>query len=199
MRRAFVVALFAVLFAASHAVYAHCDTMDGPVIKAAQAALESGNPDPVLIWVQPKDEAEIRKAFEKTLAVRKQSDEAKELADMYFFETLVRVHRAGEGFPYTGLKPAGQDFGPAVAAADAAVESGKLDGVHTLLTETVHEGIQHRFHKVLETKSYKPDDVTAGREFVEAYVTFLHYVEGVYVAAAKSGHHGATDAEPHEE
>jgi hypothetical protein len=46
--------------------------------------------------------------FTKTLAVRKQSKEAKELADMYFFETLVRIHCAGEGAPYTGLKPVKQ-------------------------------------------------------------------------------------------
>ena len=111
MRKAFAFALFAVLFSAGQIAYAHCDTLDGPVIKAARQALETGNVDLVLVWIQPKDEAEIRSAFAKTLEVRKQGDAAKELADMYFFETLVRIHRAGEGFPYTGLKPAGQDPG----------------------------------------------------------------------------------------
>ena len=195
MRRVLAAALFVVLFSASHAVYAHCDTLDGPVIKAARQALETGNVDLVLVWIQPKDEAKIRSAFAKTLEVRKQSDAAKELADMYFFETLVRIHRAGEGFPYTGLKPAGQDLGPAVRAADEAVASGKLEGVHTLMTQTLHEGILHRFHKVLETKDFKPDDVAAGREFVEAYVIFLHYVEGAYETLSKGGHHGAEEGE----
>ncbi len=84
-----------------------CDGMEGPVVKAAPKALEAGNVNLVLIWVQEKDEGEARSAFEKTLAVRKLGLEAKALADMYFFETVVRIHRAGEGAPYTGLKPAG--------------------------------------------------------------------------------------------
>lgn len=40
----------------------------------------------VLIWVQKKDEAEIKMAFEKTMAMRRLSPEAREFADMYFFE-----------------------------------------------------------------------------------------------------------------
>ena len=78
---------------------AHCDGMDGPVVKAAQRALASGDVNLVLIWVQKKDIQEIRQAFERTLAVRKLGHAAQELADLYFFETLVRMHRAGEGEP----------------------------------------------------------------------------------------------------
>ena len=92
---------------------AHCDGLDGPVVKAAQRALAETNVNLVLIWVQKDEEREIKRAFEKTLAVRKLNAEAKELADLYFFETHVRLHRAGEGAPYTGLKPAGRDLGPA--------------------------------------------------------------------------------------
>ena len=84
-------------------VFAHCDGLDGPLVKAAQKALETGDVNLVLIWVQKKDEAEVRQAFQKTLTVRKSSAQAGELADRYFFETVVRLHRAGEGAPYTGL------------------------------------------------------------------------------------------------
>lgn len=85
--------------------FAHCDTLDGPVVQAARIALEKGDVRALVKWVQADDEKEIRVAFQKTLAVRAKGAEAKELADMYFFETLVRIHRAGEGAPYTGLKP----------------------------------------------------------------------------------------------
>src|SRR4026207_1638616 len=88
--------------------FAHCDGLDGPVVKAAQKALDSANLSPVLIWVQKRDEPEIKKAFQKTLAVRGLNPQAKELAEPSFFETLVRIHRAGEGASYTGLKPAGR-------------------------------------------------------------------------------------------
>ena len=86
-------------------VFAHCDTLDGPVVKTARAALEKGDVTPILKWVKKENEAEIRDLFKKTLSVRSKGKEAQELADMYFLETLVRVHRAGEGEPYTGLKP----------------------------------------------------------------------------------------------
>jgi len=157
--------------------------MDGPVVKAARKALETGNVNLVLIWVQKKDEGEIKTAFQKTLAVRKLSPQAKELADMYFFETLVRIHRAGEGEPYTGLRPAGRDLGPAIPAADKALESGKAEPLVKLLTEAMQAGVREKFKEVLAKKKFKPNDVEAGREYVEAYVSFLEFIERIYEAA----------------
>jgi hypothetical protein len=169
---------------------AHCDGMDGPVVTAAKQALEAGDVNPVLIWVSKKEEAEIRNAFQKTLAVRKLNPEAKELADMYFFETIVRIHRAGEGEPYTGIQPAGRDFGPAIPAADKAIADGKLEPLYKLLIDKMHEGLHERFKEVMKKKDFKKNDVDAGREFVEAYVPFVHYVEALYGTATKGGGHG---------
>ena len=186
-------------FAVPKVVMAHCDGMDGPVVTAAKAALEAGNVNLVLIWVQKEYEDEMKRVFEKTMAVRKLSSEAKELADMYFFETLVRIHRAGESEPYTGLKPAGRDLGPAIPAADKAIGEGRLEPLSKLITEKVHDGLHERFKHVMEKRNYSRDNIAAGREFVEAYVLFLHYVEGVYDAANKEvhGHHPGHAAEEH--
>src|SRR5450759_1166430 len=93
--------LLAILLFGSDRALAHCDTMDGPVVKAAQRALATRNINLVLIWVQKKDEPEIEERFRQTLAGRRLSREARKLADNYFFEALVRLHRAGEGEPYT--------------------------------------------------------------------------------------------------
>ena len=82
---------------------AHCDTLDGPVIADARTALDKEDVATVLKWVRLEDEKEIREAFSNTLAVRKLNSEAQNLADMYFFEKLVRIHRAGEGAPFTGF------------------------------------------------------------------------------------------------
>jgi len=171
-------------------LFAHCDGMDGPVIGAAKNALDTGDINLVLFWVQKKDETEIKKAFQKTLAVRKLNPAAKELADMYFFETLVRIHRDGEGEPYTGIKPAGRDLGPAIPAADKSIADGKLEPLYKILTDKIHEGLHERFNEVMKKRDFKKDDVTAGREFVEAYVPFVHYIEALYDAAAKGGGHG---------
>jgi len=183
-----VILVLAAVFFISGEAFAHCDGMDGPVVMAARQALETGDVNPVLIWVQKKDEAEIRSVFRKTLAVRKLSPEAKDLADMSFFETLVRVHRAGEGEPYTGLKPAGRDLGPAIPAADRAVADGKLEPLFKLLTNKIHDGLHERFKEAMEKKNFKKDDLDGGRKYVEAYVIFLHYIEALYEAAGKAGH-----------
>jgi len=177
-------ALFgAALLVMNRPVQAHCDGMDGPVVKAAQKAFETGDVNLVLVWVQAKDEAEIKTAFARAVVVRKLSAEAKDLADLYFFETLVRIHRAGEGAPYTGLKPAGRDLGPAIPAADRAVETGSADAATTLITDLIRDGVKERFKAVMDTKNFEKSDVAGGRKFVRAYVGFIHYVEGVYQAA----------------
>jgi hypothetical protein len=161
---------------------AHCDTLDGPVVGAARKALDSGNVNLVLVWVQKNDDAEIRNAFQKARNVRKAGGEAKELADMYFFETLVRIHRAGEGADYTGLKPAGM-VGPPVAAADKAIETGQLHPLGKLVSDRTEKGLHAHFDQVLAKRKYDPNDVEAGRAYANAYVEFTHYAERLYNAA----------------
>lgn len=170
-------------------VRAHCDTLDGPVVVDARSALETGDVTPVLKWVGSRDEAEIRAAFSKTLAARKGSPEAKDLADFWFLETLVRVHRAGEGAPYTGLKPAGSEIDPAVKAADAALASGSVDALVALVTEAAASGIRERFREAVESKKHAGHNVEAGRAFVAAYVDYVHYAEGLYGAATPAPGH----------
>jgi len=167
---------------------AHCDTLAGPVVITAKAALEKGDVTPVLKWVKKENEKEVREAFAKTLVVRKQGKEAKELADMYFFETLVRIHRAGEGAPYTGLKP-GEAIEPITAESDKALESGNVDKLIKEVSDAAATGIREKFTKALETKKNADRSIEAGREYVEAYVVFTHYVERLYNDAATEIEH----------
>ena len=182
--------VFGFTFVAPARALAHCDGLDGPVVKAAQKALETRDPTHVLIWVQPSDEPEIRSAFEHTLAVRALSPQARALADRFFFETLVRVHRAGEGAPFTGLKPAGRDLGPAIPAADKAIDDGSMEALLKLLTQTMQTGLHEHFEAAISKKAFEADDLAAGREYVKAYVEFMHYVERLYEAStsAAPGH-----------
>ncbi len=167
---------------------AHCDTLAGPVVTTAKMALEKGDVTPVLKWVKKEYEREIREVFKKTLAVRNQGKEAKELADMYFFETLVRLHRAGEEAPYTGLKPA-EEIEPIIAETDKAIDSGSVDNLVKKVSDAMSVGIRERFAHTRETKKHADKSVEAGREFVEAYVEFTHYVERLYLDAAVRGSH----------
>ena len=172
-------ALVAFAFPFANRAFAHCDGLDGPVVRAARVALETANVNHALIWVRTADEVQIRRAFTETLSQRKLDPGA----DTRFFETLVRLHRGGEGEPFTGLKPAGRDLGPAIPAADKALETGSAETLNRLLTEAVKHGLALRFDKALQARAFNKDDVAAGRKYVEAYVTLLHYVENLYETA----------------
>ena len=171
------------------AAMAHCDTLDGPVVADARVALDKADITPVLKWVKAADEPELRAAFARAQTVRKLDAAARELADSYFFETLVRIHRAGEGAPYTGLKPAGA-VEPVIVKADQALEKGSVDDLAKAIASHAEAGIRERFQHALEAKKHAQESVAAGREYVAAYVTYVHYVEGVVQAVHATAHHG---------
>ena len=173
----FAVAAFAVVLPSP--ALAHCDSMDGPVVHDAQLALSEANVTPVLKWVPQEDEDQIRSAFQMTLAVRGESGAAMEVADRYFYETLIRLHRASEGEGFTGLKAAGS-VDPAIAAADKALQTGEVGPLAEELASAVRHGVEERFADAYEKRQAAEESVARGREYVEAYVQFTHFAEGVH-------------------
>ena len=166
---------------------AHCDTLDGPVIQDARKAMSIKDVTPVLKWVSPHDEKVVKKSFTEALAaVGTKTADAKQ---QKFFEDLVRIHRAGEGAPFTGLKPA-EAVEPAVAEADKALISGSSTTLVKLMTDTVASGIMERYERAFATYQHKDESVAAGREFVSAYVEYTHYVERLHMDATAKGEHG---------
>lgn len=183
--------LAALVFLVPSRAFAHCDTMDGPVVKTARKALAERDVNLVLPWVHKPAEPEIKQAFERALAVRELGGKAKELADQYFFETLVRVHRAGEGAPFTGLKPAGAPVEPVVEQADKALENGSVDKLVKQVTDEAAAGLRRRFLEARNKQAHAGHNVEAGREFVAAYVEYVHYAQGLQEAAKGAGAHDA--------
>jgi hypothetical protein len=175
-------------------ISAHCDTYAGPVIVAAKQALEKGDVTPLLKWVKKEDEEQVKAAFKKAIAVRAKGPEAKDLADQFFFETLVRLHRTSEGAPYTGLKSGPME--PIETLADKALAEGKADSLTDRMAAHLKEGVKERFMKVIETKKNADKSVEAGREYVAAYVTYLHYVLGVRSAIMAKGGHAEGEEQP---
>jgi len=163
---------------------AHCDAINGPVVTAAQAALETGDVNLVLPYVKPEYEAELRAAFQHTLEVRELGTEARELADHYFFETAVRLHRIGEGATYSGLK-AETDHGPALAAADKALETASLTEVYTLLDQAIKNGVAQKYEAVQAARARAAEvgTVETQRERAEAELIFEKYVYNLYNTA----------------
>ncbi len=163
---------------------AHCDSVNGPVVAAAQKALDTGESKWVVAYVQPDAESELVAAFEKTLAVRRSSPEAQALADRWFFETTVRLHRTGEGASYTGLKE-GEDYGPALESAEKALEANSTSDVQGLLGKAVADGIDKQYQQVVKAreKAAQEGTVEALREQAEAELIFEKYVDALYKAA----------------
>lgn len=167
----------ALLFPAAPAA-AHCDSVDGPVVVDAKAALAKGDVAPVLKWVSAAQEPEVREAFRKTLAVRKLGAEATEVADTAFFETLVRLHRETEGAAYTGLKRGVKE--PAfIGRLESALTSGSVDAFAKLVGEHAAAGIRGRYSKALAAKKTAEASPADGRAYVAAYVELMHYTKAI--------------------
>lgn len=166
----------------------HCDSIDGPVVKAAIRALDEANVDIVLPFVKEEGEDEVRTSFGQVMTARTRGPEVREVVDRYFFETVVRVHRRGEDAPYTGLKPAGLDVGPVIPAAERAVQTGDPDELVGNLSDILHDEVKRRLDHVMALKP-KPDAaVPEVREYVETMLGLQVWSHGVYKALLTDPH-----------
>lgn len=171
--------------------------MDGPVVKAARAALGTADVHRVLSYVPKEGEAEVTSAFARAMRARGQGPEASEVADLYFLENVVRVHRAGEGAPYTGLKPAGLDHGPVIPLAERAIETSSPDALVKVLTETVQLEIEEKFHELMDLKQHAEESGDSARAYVGAMLGLQVYAHKIYTCA-KAGLHESHE-QPHDD
>lgn len=158
--------------------YAHCDTMDGPAVKDGEKALETGNINYEYKWIFEEYEEELKEIFELALKARKLGQYAKEVSDRWFLENFVRIHRAGEGASYEGLKPSGFELEQVVVAADKAIEIGNMSPLKGLVTDEEYHALEEKFDKAMSLKDFDINDVKASRAYVNAYVTFFKMAEG---------------------
>lgn len=173
---------------------AHCDTADGPAVTDGRRALETGNVNYALKWIQADGEVELTEVFNKALAVRKLGRQAAEVADRLFLETLVRLHRMGEGVGFTGIQPTGTEIDPIVVAADRALETGDDSQVAALAPADRRAELHRRFETALGKKEFDVNDVPAARDYVAAYVNYFKYAEG---EDHEHHHANAQDAHAH--
>ncbi len=166
---------------------AHCDSEKGPVATAALQALDKNNINLVLPYVKPEAENELTAAFRQAVEVRKAGGKAKELADRYFVETSIRLHRTGEGAAYTGVT--NETTPGAILIADKAMASGSLDEAYKYLDQEMQKGIQQRYQAVVKarTEAQRLGTVEAHRERVEAELTFEKYIYELWAMASGSG------------
>jgi hypothetical protein len=146
--------------------------------------------DVVLPFVPKSGEEEVRSVFDAVLSARRQGGAAAEVADRHLFETVVRIHRAGEGAPFTGLKPAGLGHGPVVPVAERAIETGSPEALAGLLRKALDEEVAKRFEELMALKARTNGDVEANRRYVEAMLGLEVWAHGLH-ESIRGRHHGA--------
>lgn len=167
----------------------HCDSLDGPVVTAARQALEAGNVDLVLPYVPADGEREVRAVFDQVMPVRALGSPARDTADRLFFETVVRIHRAGEGESFTGLKPAGTPVGPVIPLAERAVEQGSAAQLADFLATALREELNRRLGRISDLAVDRGRSVADARRYVEGMLDFEVYSHHLYQALHAGNHH----------
>lgn len=95
------------------------------------------------------------------------------VADRYFPENLMRIHRAGEGVSCGGIKPTGTVLAVEVVAADEAIETDNPRLLMALIPADKHSELRRRFDKAWGLTQFDVNDLAAGRAYVAAYVSLL--------------------------
>lgn len=159
------------------AACAMCDSMDGPVAVDAIRALDNKNVNVALKWVSPEYEKEARLAFGWAMSARMEGAQSKELANLYFIENLIRLHRQSEGKPYTGVKPAGSWSSQVAKSATKALEEGTPEELISALRKKISISLRDSFSDAYEKRAHQDDGLEEGREYVAAFLSYVGYVE----------------------
>ncbi len=158
----------------------HSESMDGPVVNAAEIALDMENVNYILPFVAVEHEGELKEAFERTILVRELSADAAELADYWFFETAVRLHLSGRGKSYDGIKPTGYNRRPALTLAEEALKKENPSDLVEFMVSFMKEDIQSRFEDALSKKDYQISDIESGRDYISSKQDFVRYLDKLY-------------------
>jgi len=175
----------------------HCDAMDGPVVKAALTALAANDVALVLPFVDEAGEAEVRTTFEKVSKVRSQGGTVGEIAVRLFLETVVRLHRAAEGAPFTGLKPAGLDHGPVIPVAERAIGTGSPEELVKDLTRYLADEVKTRLDEVMALKARAHEGIDDARRYTNAMLEFQVWSNQVFRSLTAVPRHSPSDLEHH--
>jgi len=68
--------------------------------------------------------------------------------------------------------------------------AGSVDEFAKKIGQAAEKGVKERFERLMEANRHKDESVEAGRKYVEAYVIFVHYVEGLHNTITAGGAHG---------
>ena len=71
--------------------------------------------------------------------------------------TLVLLPGSNEGKVVKHDEPAGRDFGPAIPAADRAIEGGSAESLLKLMEDALPDGVRKHFQDAVDRKNFSKD------------------------------------------
>jgi hypothetical protein len=165
------------------------DITNGSVMDAAKMALDTGNVNYVLIWVPEASENKLKNLFAKTVCERRDRKDVQDIAFDWYFETVNRLHRAGEGTLYTCMNLAGLDERSVVPKVKRVIETGEAEEIIGFIPKTQEHDFRHRFRHVMEKKNYDVNNVVDGRAYVAAFTDFIVYLHHIYTSIPREAGH----------
>jgi hypothetical protein len=146
---------------------------NGPVMRAAKMALETGNADHILIWVPEESENTLKNLLEKTCCERTTQRKARNHSIEWYLQTINRLHSEYYRPHDLNISTKTPEERKTILLVERACETGNFDEIATVMQITSDEEIRQRFNDVLNKSNYDMDNIAAGRAYVSAFTDFI--------------------------
>jgi hypothetical protein len=155
------------------------DEMQGPVVKAAKMALETGNVNYILIWLPEESENTLKNLLEKTCCTRSSRMNMKNRAYDWYFEMVNRFFNIGRPRDNLTIR-GGLAEKPLDLKVDKAIESGNFEEIRDIIPVTHEADAKQRFLHVMNMRNYPVNNIAEGRAYVSAFFDFNRYMHDLY-------------------
>lgn len=146
---------------------------NGPVMRAAKMALETGNVDYILIWVPEESANTLKNLLEKTCCERTTRRKARNHSVEWYMQTINRLHSEYFRPHDLNISTKTAEERRTILQVEKACETGNFDEIATVMQVTSDEEIRRRFNEVLDKSDYDVDNIAAGRAYVSAFTDFI--------------------------
>jgi len=155
------------------------DLLNGPVIRAAKTALETGDANYIVIWVPEESENTLKNLLEKTCCTQRIKNNMQNRAIDWYFDTVNRLCFVDRKMMFTGLKSDGCNENLIISKAVKAIETGSVEIITDNIPVAYEDEVKQRFRQVINKKNYPVNNPTAGRAYVSAFFEFMGYVQSL--------------------
>jgi len=159
---------------------------DGPVTKAAKAALETGIANRILIWIPEESENTLKNLFERACCARSIRQDGRNRTAEWYFETVNRLHTASHGLNTLSISTKTPEEKATILLVEGACESGNFEDIATRISDTPAGEMRQRFEDLMKKRNNCEENCVAGRMYVSAFVDFIAFVNNLHSGSFKN-------------